>query len=150
MCFLCKSIFSLPLECSPGGCLLCSLHGEGNPLACACGMRGPSPYVLLSDHITPVGQDRLILTRSGSGDPELQRWARYLPAGRPLASRPGRRADRKKSRPGGFSYRTHRNMKHPRFDTGEGQALALRDGGGGGLKNNPFTIFFLDIFWIFR
>ena len=55
----------------------------------------------------------------------------------------------KKSRPGGLSYRTHRNMKHPRFDTGEGQALALRDGGGGGLKNNPFTIF-LDIFGIFR
>ena len=27
----------------------------------------------------PVGQDRLILTRSGSGEPELQRWARCLP-----------------------------------------------------------------------
>ena len=53
-----------------------------------------------------------------------------------------------KLRPGGLSYRTHRNMKHSRFDTGEGQALALRDGGGV-LKNNPFTIF-LDIFWIFR
>ena len=39
-------------------------------------------------------------------------------------------------------------MKHSRFDNGEGQALALRDGGGG-LKNNPFTIF-LDIFGIFR
>ena len=30
----------------------------------------------LSDLITPVGQDRQILTRSGSGDPELQKWAR--------------------------------------------------------------------------
>ena len=32
----------------------------------------PSPCVLLADRIPPVGQDRLILTRSGSGDPELQ------------------------------------------------------------------------------
>ena len=47
----------------------------------------PSPCVLLSNLITPVGQDRLklwhicqaILTRSGSGDPELQRWARCAP-----------------------------------------------------------------------
>ena len=29
--------------------------------------------------ITPIGQDRQILTRSGSGDPELQRRARCLP-----------------------------------------------------------------------
>ena len=36
----------------------------------------PSPCILLADRLTPVGQDRLILTRSGSGDPELQRWAR--------------------------------------------------------------------------
>ena len=35
----------------------------------------PSPCVLLSERITPVGQDRQILTRSGSGDPELQRGA---------------------------------------------------------------------------
>ena len=34
----------------------------------------PSPSVWLLDRIPPVGQDRLILTRSGSGDPELQRW----------------------------------------------------------------------------
>ena len=27
--------------------------------------------------ITSVGQDRLILTRSGSGDPELQGWEGY-------------------------------------------------------------------------
>ena len=33
----------------------------------------------LSDRIISVGQDRLILTRSGSGDPELQKWARCLP-----------------------------------------------------------------------
>ena len=31
----------------------------------------PSPSVLLSDRIIPVGQDRLILTRSGAGVPEL-------------------------------------------------------------------------------
>ena len=31
-----------------------------------------SPCVLLSDLITPVGQDRQILTRSGAGAPELQ------------------------------------------------------------------------------
>ena len=34
----------------------------------------PSPCVLLSDCITAVGQDRLILTRSGAGAPELQKW----------------------------------------------------------------------------
>ena len=47
------------------------------------------PCVLLAEHITPVVQDRLklwhicqtILTCSGSGEPELQRWARYLPVG---------------------------------------------------------------------
>ena len=38
----------------------------------------PSPCVWLADRITPVGQDRLILTRSGAGAPELQRWARCL------------------------------------------------------------------------
>ena len=38
----------------------------------------PSPCVWLADRLTPVGQDRLILTCSGSGDPELQRWARCL------------------------------------------------------------------------
>ncbi len=32
----------------------------------------PSPCVLLADLVTPVGQDRLILTRSGAGAPELQ------------------------------------------------------------------------------
>ena len=32
----------------------------------------PSPCVWLSDRVTPVVQDRLILTCSGSGDPELQ------------------------------------------------------------------------------
>ena len=39
----------------------------------------PSPCVLLADCITSVGQDRLILTCSGAGAPELQRWARCLP-----------------------------------------------------------------------
>ena len=39
----------------------------------------PSPSVLLSDFPTPVGQDRLILTRSGAGAPELQRWPQCLP-----------------------------------------------------------------------
>ena len=55
----------------------------------------PSPCVLLSERITPVGQDRLklwhicqaILTRSGAGAPELQRWARCLP----VVARPPRR-----------------------------------------------------------
>ena len=44
----------------------------------------PSPCVLVSDLVPPVGQDRLklwhicqaILTRSGAGAPELQRGAR--------------------------------------------------------------------------
>ena len=43
---------------------------------------------LAVDRITFVGQDRLILTRSGSGDPELQRWARGIPVGE--TSRRGR------------------------------------------------------------
>ena len=38
----------------------------------------PSLCVWLSDRITPVGQDRRILTRSESGDPELQSWAQCL------------------------------------------------------------------------
>ena len=38
----------------------------------------PSPCVWLADRITPVGQERLILTRSGSGAPELQSWAQCL------------------------------------------------------------------------
>ena len=40
----------------------------------------PSPCVWLADRITSVGQDRLILTRSGAGAPELQRGA--LPSSR--------------------------------------------------------------------
>ena len=40
----------------------------------------PSPCVLLANLLTPVGKARLILTRSGSGEPELQRWAQCLPA----------------------------------------------------------------------
>ena len=40
----------------------------------------PSPCILLAeDRLTPIGQDRLILTRSGAGAPELQWWARCLP-----------------------------------------------------------------------
>ena len=43
----------------------------------------PSPCVWLADRLTPVGQDRLILTRSGAGAPELQSGPdafRYSPA----------------------------------------------------------------------
>ena len=60
----------------------------------------PSPCVLVSERITPVGQDRLILTRSRSGDLELQRWARCLP----VFARPPRQDN-------------YRNgvMKHPRI-----------------------------------
>ena len=36
--------------------------------------RGPVPRH--RSRARPVGQDRQILTRSGSGEPELQRWAR--------------------------------------------------------------------------
>ena len=57
-------------------------------LDCACGMARdrPSPYdegglsaAAPQGGTPPVGQDRLILTRSGAGAPELQRWAQYLP-----------------------------------------------------------------------
>ena len=61
-------------------------YGKNSPLhrrARAC----PSPCVLLSERITSVGQDRLILTRSGAGEPELQRWARCLPVGGTSLSR---------------------------------------------------------------
>ena len=45
----------------------------------------------------------------GAGTPELQRWAQCLPAYQDQEVSP----TRKKSRPGGLSYRTHRYMKHP-------------------------------------
>ena len=81
-------------------------HGEGNPLAGACGIRGPKPYgnpgrfftvdpfgsgrsrttvcyrvqarrgtgprPTVTEPPSSVGQDRLILTRSGAGTPELR------------------------------------------------------------------------------
>ena len=54
-------------------------RGEGQALALRnAGVRlawrgtGSRPTVKLADRVTPVGQDRPILTRSGSGDPELQ------------------------------------------------------------------------------
>ena len=62
--------------------------GEDQAFARFCSLRAPNRQrgksghlalqrgAGLSDLITPVGQDRLILTRSGSGDPELQRLAR--------------------------------------------------------------------------
>ena len=61
----------------------------------------PSPCVWLSNLITTtVVQDRLILTRSGAGAPELQKWARCLL----VFARPPRRNN-------------YRNgvMKHPRL-----------------------------------
>ena len=71
----------------------------------------PSPCVWLSNLITPVGQDRLILTRSGAGAPELQRWARCLPVGGTSLSRYAPNRDQEvsptgdeASRPGGLSY----------------------------------------------
>ena len=78
----------------------------------------PSPCVWLAERITPVSQDRLklwhicqaILTRSGAGAPELQRWARCLPVGGTSLSRyalwvGGTSLSRyEKSRPGGLSY----------------------------------------------
>ena len=77
---------------------------ERVPLAMRFGVRPPPP---------PVGQDRLILTCSGAGAPELQRWAQCLPV---LASPPRREK--------------YRNgiMKHPLLNNGpvEGQALNLR------------------------
>ena len=39
----------------------------------------PSPCVWPSDRVTPVVQEHLLLTRSGLGDPELQKGARCLP-----------------------------------------------------------------------
>ena len=83
----------------------CASDGEGNPLGCACGIRGPSPYGAgggvfyrsagacpprspSSRCVSPsVVCDRLITNGSGSGDPDLQ-------------SGP----DALASRPGGLSY----------------------------------------------
>ena len=45
-------------------------HGEGNPLGCACGIRGPKPYG--AEAFFSVVCDRLITNGSGSGDPDLQ------------------------------------------------------------------------------
>ena len=45
-------------------------HGEGNPLACACGMRGPSPYGSRRDVLCttvargPVPRDGSIQTKN--------------------------------------------------------------------------------------
>ena len=47
----------------------------------------PSPCVWLSDRVTPIGQEHLLLTRSGAGTPELQRWAQCLPVGGTSRSR---------------------------------------------------------------
>ena len=60
----------------------------------------PSPCVLLSDCITPVVQEHLVLNRSGAGTPELQWWAQCLP----VFARPPRRDNYRN----GF-------MKHPQF-----------------------------------
>ena len=108
-------------------------HRRAWALACHTRMRAGFPRQRFAARpFTPVGQDRLILTRSGAGAPELQRWdqcltvgrwARCLPVegtslsrygghrdqevyltGTSLASRPGKRDARKKSRPGGLSY----------------------------------------------
>ena len=50
--------------------------------------RGPVPrHATIADRITPVGQDRLILIRSGAGAPELQRWTQCLPVGGTSLSR---------------------------------------------------------------
>ena len=51
----------------------CNTVGEDGRKTC------PSPCVLVLDRVTPVGQEHLLLTRSGAGAPELQRWARCLP-----------------------------------------------------------------------
>ena len=105
-------------------------------------------------HISPVVQERLILIRSGSGDPELQRWARYLPVGEAHhsslrapnvwqhrdqeVSPSERNRDREvsptgtsiASRPGGLSYQRGRRGMRGHWH-GEGQALALRVKAGG-------------------
>ena len=47
--------------------------------ALACHTRMRAGFPRHRSRARPVGQDRQILTRSGSGDPELQRWARCLP-----------------------------------------------------------------------
>ena len=47
--------------------------GEKNAAPSRRAWACPSPCVWLAALITPVGQDRQILTRSGSGEPELQR-----------------------------------------------------------------------------
>ena len=95
----------------------------------------PSPCVLVSDLLTPVVQDRLkfwhicqtILTRSGAGAPELQRWAQCLPVGE---------TRRQKSRPGGLSYRKKSKYETPsgkvegtslsRYEIETGKALRRR------------------------
>ena len=82
----------------------------------------PSPCVWLADRISPVGQDRLILICSGSGDPELQRWARCLLIGETHHSslrvpNVWQHQDRaEKSRPGGLSYGEGIDMKHPQVN----------------------------------
>ena len=66
-------------------------HASGFPRHAAIARDRPSRYGKKRHPFTegpviarapgPVSQDRLILTRSGSGEPELQRWARCAPQG---------------------------------------------------------------------
>ena len=53
--------------------------GAGNPLACACGMRGPAPYGE-GGFMLSVVCDRRITNSSGAGAPELQGRRRAAPA----------------------------------------------------------------------
>ena len=80
-----------------------------------------------SDRSTPVGQDRQILTRSRSGDPELQKWARTMAPGT-ARDRPSPYGDKG----GSLIYRSAGACPPRTFDRpkhGEGQALALRGRG---------------------
>ena len=74
---------------SAGACPPRSLHGEGNPLGCACGIRGPSPYDEggLSAAAAPAGAPPYCIETGRSLLPHRDR--EVSPTGTSLASRPG-------------------------------------------------------------
>ena len=62
-------------------------YGEKTPSLHVGRGTGPRHRFASRPH-PPIVQDRLILTRSGSGDPELQRWAQCPPPHFSIGIRP--------------------------------------------------------------
>ena len=100
-------------------------HSEGNPLACACGMRGPSPYV----------KERRFFIVAGTCHRDIGRFRKH-----PQITLSGYRSERTsvamdkgKSRPGGLAYRDASRpggLAYPEdVETGRARLRVLREHG---------------------